>query len=232
MTKVVITQSNYIPWKGYFDQINLADILVIYDDMQFTKRDWRNRNQIKTPNGLLWLTIPVEVKGKFDQKIKDTKVSDKSWANKHFKTIQANYAKAKCYRDYKDKLGDLYEQASKLDFLTDINLLFINWILQQLNIKTTIKLSSEFSLVDGKTERLVDICLKLGATDYISGPAAKNYMDVSLFEKQSILVSYMDYSNYPVYSQLYGDFTHAVSIIDLFLNVGSESRKYMKSFEK
>jgi hypothetical protein len=232
MKTAVITQSNYIPWKGYFDQINMADVLVLYDDMQFTKRDWRNRNQIKTANGPLWLTVPVEVKGKFEQKIKDTKISDKTWAIKHFKSIQANYAKAKCYKEYKDELENLYTEASKLDFLTEVNLLFINWVLNKLDINTEVKLSSEFLLVEGKTERLVDLCIKLGATNYISGPAAQDYMDVNLFETQGIAVTYMDYSDYTVYNQLHGEFTHAVTIIDLFLNMGAESKNYMKSFKE
>jgi len=102
MKKVAILQSNYIPWKGYFDMIGLVDEFILYDDMQYTRRDWRNRNKIKTPNGLAWLTIPVEVKGKYFQKINETIISEPQWAKDHWATIKQFYSKARFFKDYKD----------------------------------------------------------------------------------------------------------------------------------
>ena len=226
---ILITQSNYIPWKGYFDNINSVDEFVVYDDMQYTKRDWRNRNQIKTPQGLFWLTIPVEVKGKFYQKINETFVSDKKWGEKHWKTIVANYTKTPYFKQYKDIFEDLYHN-ERLDNITTINISFIKAINSILNINTKIIDSREFVLVEGKTERLVGICKKCNATNYYTGPAAKEYMDEGLFSKENINVHYFDYNNYPVYPQLNSDFSHYVSILDLIFNTGSSAKKYMKSF--
>lgn len=226
---ILITQSNYIPWKGYFDNINSVDEFVVYDDMQYTKRDWRNRNQIKTPQGLLWLTVPVEVKGKFFQKINETQVSEIKWGEKHWKTIVANYSKAPYFKNYKDVFESLYRNES-LNNITNINIAFIKAINSILNITTKITDSRDFDLAEGKTERLVDLCKKCNATDYYTGPAAKDYMDEQLFLNEQINVHYFDYSNYPIYTQLFGEFSHYVSILDLIFNTGENSKTYMKTF--
>lgn len=229
MKKVLITQSNYIPWKGYFDSINTVDEFVVYDDMQYTKRDWRNRNQIKTPQGLFWLTVPVDVKGKFFQKINETQVSEKNWGQKHWKTIVANYSNAPYFKEFKDVFETLYRDDT-LTNITDINLSFIKAINDVLDIKTKITDSREFDIIDGKTERLVDICKKCNATDYYSGPAAKNYLEEQLFIDSNITLHYFDYSNYPVYNQLFGEYSHYVSILDLIFNTGKQAKNYMKSY--
>jgi len=225
--KVAILQSNYIPWKGYFDLIDTVDEFVLYDDMQYTRRDWRNRNKIKTPNGLKWLTIPVDVKGKYFQAIKDTKVSDKSWAKKHWSSLQHNYAKAKYFKEYQGKFESLYLDL-KESSLSQINYQFIMVINDILDIKTNIRWSSEFNLVEGKTERLLGICNDCGATEYISGPAAKGYLDESLFEKNGIQVTWFNYVGYPEYSQLYPPFEHAVSVLDLIFNEGSNAKDFLR----
>jgi len=230
--KIAITQSNFIPWKGYFDTIALMDELVLYDDMQYTRRDWRNRNLIKTPQGLKWLTIPVEVKGKYYQRIRDTKINDKNWAKEHLKTIQFNYARAKCFKDVFPFLEELYLQAEKFEYLFEINFLFLQKISNYMNISTPIKFCWDYPYKNqDKNERLIEICQLSGATDYYSGPAAKDYMDVELFQKNNIQVHWLDYSGYPEYPQLYPPFEHGVSIIDLLLNVGKEAPRYLKYTE-
>ncbi len=227
--KLAISQSNYIPWKGYFDNIALTDEFVLYDDMQYTRRDWRNRNQIKTAQGLIWLTIPVEVKGKYFQKIKDTKISDKKWAKDHLKTIQFNYTKAKQYKEVLPFLENLYNEAEKLDYLSEVNYLFLDAICRYLDITTTLKFSSDFAYQsEDRNARLIEICKIAGATDYYSGPAAKNYMDITLFEKNNINVHWYSYDGYAEYSQLHPPFTHGVSMIDLLLNEGKNSKNYLK----
>ncbi len=229
MKKVAIIQSNYIPWKGYFDIINMVDEFILYDDAQYTRRDWRNRNKIKTPQGLLWLTIPVIVKGKYFQKIRDVKIADKNWAKKHWKAIKLNYSKAKYFKDYKDFFEELY-LSSKEEYLSEINYKFIIAINHLLGIKTKIRWSSEFILHGDKSEKLLSICKQCNANIYLSGPAAKSYLDVALFEKENIQVEWMDYSGYKEYEQLYPPFEHGVSIIDLIFNVGPHFKHYMKSF--
>lgn len=229
MKKIIITQSNYIPWKGYFDSINQVDEFVIYDDMQYTKRDWRNRNKINTPQGLKWLSVPVEVKGKFFQQINETKIVDPNWGKSHWDTIKNNYSKAPFFEEYREQFEALYLDSNEL-LLSKVNEVFIRIINEILGINTVIKRSEEFSLVEGKTEKLVDICLKSGATDYYSGPAAKVYMDESLFDNAGINVHYFDYSGYPEYNHLHGDFEHGVTILDLLFCEGKNSINFMKSF--
>jgi hypothetical protein len=226
---IAITQSNYIPWKGYFDVIHSVDELVLYDDVQFTKGDWRNRNRIKTQGGLKWLTVPVEVKGKYTQKIKDTRISDPRWARKHWETIRHSYSKALFFKDYRELFEELYLTCNE-EFLSRVNFRFLEAINRVLDIKTTIRWSSEFKLPEGINERLISICREAGATKYISGPLAKEYLDESVFRQEGIEVEWMDYSNYPEYRQLFTPFEHGVTILDLLFNEGSSAKTFMKSF--
>ena len=135
--RVAISQSNYIPWKGYFDFINSVDEFIILDDVQFTKRDWRNRNKLKGPAGAFWLSIPVQVKGRYFQKINEAQVAHSDWASHHWKTIESLYARAKCFNAYRDRIRALYTQ-SDMDHLTDINKSFLRGICDLLGIKTSI----------------------------------------------------------------------------------------------
>ncbi len=228
---VLITQSNYIPWKGYFDAINMADVFVVYDEVQYTRRDWRNRNLIKTPSGLHWLTIPVDVKGKYSQPINTTKISDKSWNKQHWKSIQLNYARARFFKEHRDFFENLYLGCDEL-FLSRINHRFLKAICMLLKIETEFRLSSDFEQIGDKSERLLNICKKLGATEYISGPAAKDYLDTRIFDAADIKVTWLDYSGYKPYHQLFGDFEHEVSVIDLIFNAGHEAAGHLKSTSK
>ena len=227
--KVAIVQSNYIPWKGYFDLINWADEFILFDDMQFTRRDWRNRNRIKTPKGLIWLTIPVESKGMFFQKIKDTVISDPKWNRRHWKSIVQNYSKAKYFGDYKDLFQDLYLGSCE-KFLSQINFRFLETLCMALDIRTKLSWSMDYHLAEGKTERLVDLCKQVGARQYISGPTARGYINEDLFRAEGIAVCYMDYKGYPEYDQLFPPFEHRVSVIDLMFNAGPEACRYLKRF--
>jgi hypothetical protein len=228
---VAIVQSNYIPWKGYFDLINLVDEFILFDDTQYTRRDWRNRNLIKTPAGPKWLTIPVAVKGNYFQRIKDTTISDPRWARKHWESIVHNYSKAKYFAAYREAFESLY-LGSEERFLSRVNYLFITAISKMLNIDTTFSWSENGALAEGKTERLVSLCKQAGATTYISGPAARDYLDEPMFARENIELQYIDYSSYPEYRQLSPPFEHRVSIIDLIFNEGPEATKYMKSFQR
>ena len=228
--KIAILQSNYIPWKGYFDLINMVDEFILYDDMQYTRRDWRNRNKIKTPQGLQWLTIPVEIKGKFFQKIKDTRITDKKWNIKHWRTISQNYSKAKYFKDYKDIFEELYLACDE-EYLSQINYKFITTINEILEIKTKLRWSSEFELLDGQTEKLLGICKDCNADIYLSGPAAKDYFNEDLAKQENIKVEWMDYSGYKEYEQLNPPFEHGVSILDLIFNEGNRAKEFMKSFK-
>lgn len=215
MNRIAILQSNYIPWRGYFDIIKQVDVFVIYDEVQFTKNDWRNRNKIKTPNGLQWLTIPVKHKS-LDQKIFETEVVNQQWRRKHLNSLKLNYAKAPCFDLSITQIEKLYEGDEIL--LSEINLKFIKGICEMLNIQTEIVNSRELELKGDKNQRLIDACKKLNATNYLSGKAAQSYLDVNLFKKNNIEVEWMDYDHLTEYPQLYPPFEHGVTILDLIFN--------------
>lgn len=228
MKKIVITQSNYIPWKGYFDLIAMADEIVLYDDVQFTKRDWRNRNQIKTPTGKIWLTVPVQTKNKFNQKISETLIDNESkWAESHWKAIFLNYSRTPFFKEIECWLKPIYLDKNQ-NSLSCLNESLIKAICNYLQIKTLILKSSEFKLDANKSENLLNICKARNAYEYISGPAAKSYLDLEIFKKHNIKVIWANYSNYPEYPQLWNDFYHDVSILDLLFNCGEKTYLYMK----
>jgi len=226
MKKVAILQSNYIPWKGYFDIIGAVDQFIIYDEVQFTKNDWRNRNRIKTKNGIQWITIPVR-QMKLSQRISETEISDKAWRKKNWQTLITNYGKAPNFHTYAGQFENFYKtfEGSRL---SDINLTLIKMICEMLGIDTVISNSANFELVGNPTERLVNLCKQVHADVYFSGPAAKNYLCEDFFTQAGIKVEWMEYDHYPEYSQLYPPFEHRVSIVDLLFNEGENSVHYIK----
>jgi len=225
--KAAIVQSNYIPWKGYFDLIAAVDEFILYDDVQYTRRDWRNRNQIKTPQGLQWLTVPVKVKGKYRQTIRETEIDDVDWAKAHWKSLCQNYRRAKHFEAIARELEPLYLQTEH-SHLSELNRTLIEWVCSKLGIKTKISNSWDYQLIDGKTERLADLCAQAGANEYISGPTARGYIDETIFAERGIKLTWFDYTGYPEYPQLWGDFIHTVSIVDLLFNCGNEASRYMR----
>lgn len=223
--KAAIVQSNYIPWKGYFDMIAAVDEFILFDDVQFTKNDWRNRNQIKTPAGVQWLTVPVGQDIK--RRIRDVELPDNGWQATHWKTLCLNYSRAPHFERVAAFFEPSYVQ-QRFATLSALNRHFIEAVCRFLGITTTIRSSSEFLLVEGKCERLADLCAQIGADHYVSGPAAKDYIDEHVFAERGIKLDWFDYSGYPEYPQLWGGFNHHVSVLDLLFNCGSESRRSMK----
>jgi hypothetical protein len=226
MKKVAIVQSNYIPWKGYFHMIHEVDEFILFDDMQYTRRDWRNRNDIKTPNGLLRLSVPVQTKGKYFQKIQDTQIDGSAWAKEHWTTITLNYKKAKYFKEISELLEPLYLNAEYKN-ISDLNQVFLKAVCRYMNINTIISKSSDYQIIEGKTERLADICLQANADEYISGKAAQIYMEPKVFSEIGIKLTWFEYPNYLEYDQLWGEFAHNVSIIDLLFNCGKNSLSYI-----
>jgi len=227
MKKVAILQSNYIPWKGYFDVIASVDEFIIYDEVQYTRSDWRNRNQIKTPQGVQWLTVPVMIKGRLGQTIRETEIKMDGWAEKHWRTLCMNYSRAPHFSIVAECFEPLYRQ-EHYAYLSELNRSFIDKICGFLGISTKISNSWDYTLIEGKTERLVNLCLQAGASEYISGPAAKDYIIPELFEAENIKLTWFDYSGYPEYPQLWGGFEHGVSIMDVMFNCGKNATQFMK----
>lgn len=227
MKKAAIVQSNYIPWKGYFDMIAAVDEFILLEDVQYTRRDWRNRNQIKTPHGVKWLTVPVKVKGRYHQTIRDTEIDGSTWLTAHWRAITNNYRASLHFDELSAVFEPLYLQRN-YSHLSDLNMVMLEAVCRFLNIDTRISNSSEYTIIEGKSERLVNLCEQVGAEEYVSGPAARDYLDSSPFFKKGISITWFDYSNYPVYPQLWSEFTHEVSILDLLFNCGKDAPRYMK----
>ena len=227
MKKIAILQSNYIPWKGYFDMIAAVDEFILYDDMQYTRRDWRNRNQIKTPQGVQWLTVPVKVKGKYEQKIRETELDGADWAGAHWQAIALNYRRAPHFEEVTAIFEPLYLQ-HEYSYLSVLNRTFIEAVCGYLGINTKISNSWDYTLIAGKTVRLADLCGQAGGTEYISGPSAKDYIEESVFSDRGIKLAWFDYAGYPEYPQLWGEFTHGVTILDLLFNCGKDAPHYMR----
>lgn len=228
---VVILQPSYIPWRGYFDQIDKADLFIFYDDVQYDKRGWRNRNQIKTASGLQWLSIPVYSKGAQVQHIPINQIKicwDDAWNEDHWKSIQMAYRKAPFFKDYAPMLEEAY--SAHPEYLSTFTIDLTIKLARALGIDhTQFQCSSSIPDVSGqKTDRLISILQKVGATHYISGPSAKDYIENDKFIDAGISLEYMQY-NYPEYSQLYPPFEGNVSVLDLLFMTGPDALKYIRN---
>lgn len=225
MKKVAVLQSNYIPWKGYFDLINDVDLFIFYDDVQYTKNDWRNRNKVKTNNGSQWLTIPV--KSSTDTLINEVGFQNELWAEKHYKTLNTLYSKAPYYKKFKDFLGYIYIDHQWAG-LSELNQFVIKYISTNfLGITTEFENSTKYNCNGIKLDRLIDLLKKVQADEYISGPAARNYIDNSRFESENIILKYKEYKDYKEYNQFHPPFDHYVSILDLLFHTGEDAADFI-----
>ena len=220
--KIGILQPGYLPWLGFFEQVYSSDIFVIYDDVQYDKHGWRNRNRIKTANGIQWLTVPVHVSLKEPLLIKEVRIDNsQNWTKKHLLSIKQNYAKAPFYEDYKTIFEEVYSR--EWEYLFDIDTYFIERLMESFLIRgKKIIRSSSLDIEGDRIERLIGICRMFKADTFYEGAAGRNYIDVSQFAPHGIKVQYQDYKH-PIYNQLYGGFVSHLSAIDLLFNHGPES---------
>jgi hypothetical protein len=222
---VAIIQSSYIPWKGYFDIIHDADEFIFLDEVQYTVRDWRTRNRIKTANGSIWLTVPAG--SDRNRLIRDVAIDDSSWQEKHWKSITHSYSRAPYFRQYADFFEELY-RARVWTNLSDMNRYMTEKVARELlGIRTRFTDSSSYSAQGAKLDKILDLLRLSHATRYISGPSASGYLDPARFEELGIELVLKDYSGYPEYKQLYPPFEHAVSIIDLIFNTGPDAADFI-----
>jgi hypothetical protein len=221
--KVVVLQSNYIPWKGYFDLINHADVFCFYDEVQYTKNDWRNRNKIYTKNGVQWISIPIQ-KDAVKLKISEVLLPD-NWQKEHSKILQFSYGKSPYFSQLKELMDDLY--VTPFTYLSEFNQSAIKKISAFIGISTKFDNSANYSLDGDKLDRLILLLTNLKATEYISGPSAKNYLNGNeyRFEEKGIQLTYKNYEGYLPYKQLSEPFEHAVSIFDMIANVEKSQLK-------
>jgi hypothetical protein len=225
--RIAILQSNYIPWKGYFDLIAAVDTFVIYDQMQYTREDWRNRNVIKTSNGLVWLTVPVRQSGRFGQRICDAEIDGNLWARKHWKSIENAYRRAPYYEEIAQWLHRIYDEP-KLTHLSVLNRSLIEAVCKYLGITTKLVDSSELELRGEPSERVANICEQLGAGCYVSGPAARSYLNEVDFSIRGIDIHWFEYAGYPEYPQQWNSFVHNVTVLDLLFMCGASAPLFMK----
>jgi len=231
MKTVVIAQSNYIPWRGYFAMISLADELILLDSVQYTKNDWRNRNIIKTPSGPQWLTIPVA--RRFPQAIDEARVVAADWAERHIQAIQHNYRRAKAFDETSSWLFPRLRTAAGFPLLTDVNHYLIGEVCRRLGVTRIIRrctdiISREALANMEPTERLVRLCGSIGATRYLTGPAARDYLLLDRFEHAGIEVKWMDHGWLPQYPQCWNGFEPRLSIVDLLLNCGNLAPDFLQ----
>lgn len=225
MKKVAVLQSSYLPWKGYFDIIHDVDEFIFYDDVQYTKNDWRNRNSIKTQNGKAWLTVPVG--SSLDRRVCDVELFDQRWQKKHWRSLCQYYKKAPYFSLYSQELEKVFLQMEWRN-LSELNQYLIKLISNRfLQIDTLFRDSRDFNLVGSKQERLLSLLQAVGATVYVSGPAAKDYIDDDFFNAAGVSIVWKDYFGYPEYSQDYPPFDHNVSILDLLFHEGQNSQNFI-----
>lgn len=224
--RVAILQSNYIPWKGYFDIIAAVDAFIVYDCVQYTKNDWRNRNQIKTAQGKSWLTVPVRQRS-LDQTIEQTEIADPACFRKHWNTFRQSYAKAPHIGYCSEALEPVFRELADARLLAQANVRLIRAVCDMLGIRTPILDAGEFALEGDRNERLVGLCRQAGATSYLSGSAAKAYLDESVFAREGIAVEWMSYEGYREYAQPHPPFDHYVSVLDLVASTGPDAPGFM-----
>lgn len=227
--KLVVLQPSYLPWLGYFDQYDWSDVFVLYDDVQYDKHGWRNRNRILTPNGLQWLTVPVLTRGKDKPLNLEVEIDNrKPWQKKHLRSLQQAYSKAPCFDEVYPALEAVLSRDWQL--LVDLDLALLEALTRLLDMKWKVVRSSELGIPGRKTERLIGICERFGATDYLTGDAAREYLDESAFEAAGVRVHWHGYQH-PEYRQRNDGFEPFLSVVDLLFNHGSRSKAILVSKE-
>jgi len=224
--RLVVLQPSYLPWLGYFDQMRRADVFVFYDDVQYDRESWRNRNRIKTREGWQWLTVPVRLGGRFGSAIVDVEIDERrDWRRKHLMTLAQSYARAPYLKRYLEGIERIL--LARGARLVDLNIELTRYLSDELGLTTRCLRSSELGVAGARSERLVDICRALQATHYLTGDAARSYLDETLFEEAGIRVEYHGY-RHPSYSQLHGEFLPYMSVVDLLFNCGEDSLEVLK----
>jgi hypothetical protein len=235
MSKTIcINQSNYIPWRGYFDLIQKSDEFLIADSVQYTHKDWRNRNRIKTRSGLVWLTVPVTSSGRLlaSQRIEQTRIADPRWAVKHLTSFHHAYRNAPCFSEIMSWLEPFYRDLASEVMLSIVNEELLRRLADYLCINTLLSRTSDYVPAEAlddldRTQRIILLCKTVGATRYLTGPAARAYLDESAMACAGVTVEWMDYGGYQTYPQLWGGFEPHVSIVDLIFNTGSNAARFI-----
>ena len=223
MSKIGIVQSNYFPWIGYFHLINYVDKFIVFDEVQFTKRYWRNRNKIKSKNGSFWLTVPVKTKGKYKQKISEVIIDGFGWQEKHKKSIINVYGSSKYFEEIYDLYRPIFEE-QKFNYLSDLNYQIIKLTIRYLGLQTKIYKSNQFNIVLGKNHRIINLCKQAKSSIYVSGEVAKTYLNKEEFDKNGIKIEFFKYKNYNLNQNKISYFEN-LSILDTLFKYGKNVKE-------
>lgn len=222
--RVAIHQPQFLPWLGYLDKIDRADLFVVLDNVQFKKNEWQNRNRIRTAQGWQWLTVPVL--HHFGQKLSDVRINpQEDWRGKHVRAIELHYRHAPCRERFQEGLRQIYHRP--WERLTALNLAVLEWLLGAFGIKTPLRLASDMTLRDDPTDRLIDICRTVGATHYLAGAGAAGYMDLPRFDASGIVLEVQDF-RHPIYPQCYEPFVPGMAAIDLLFTCGDDALQRLR----
>ncbi len=225
---VSVHQPHYLPWLGYFDKIDASDLFVLLDNVQYKKREYQNRNRIRTRQGVKWLTVPVATAGKYEQMTGEVEIEGGSgWREKHLETLRHAYSSAPHFKSAIEGLEELY-MSSEWTRLAELNAAMLAWFMKEMGIETQVALESELGTGGLSTERIVNICLAVGADVYLSGSGGRDYMDEGLFEKAGLKLEYQKYEH-PVYPQVHGGFEPYMGIVDLLFNAGDKAAQIVRS---
>lgn len=233
MKRVTLLQSNYLPWRGYFDFMAKSDEFIVYDSCQYTVNDWRNRNQLKTHDGVRWITVPVITKGRFRQRITEAEVADHKWIKAHLSTIAAALGKAEHGKPALTLLGECFEVAAKTRSLHEINVRFLEAIHGSLGLECRLTDDSDYDVDTigdlSPSAKVAELVQRAGATRYLTGPRGLDYLEPTDFSTRGIAIDVLDYSTLGPYPQLYGEFVDHLSVIDLLANAGADAASYLTS---
>jgi WbqC-like protein family len=228
--KIAISQPTYLPWLGYFDLIDQVDAFVLLDSVQFEKQSWQQRNRIKTPTGLQWLTVPVVFRGRLEQRIMEVVIRDPEFPKKHIRAIELNYRRAPFFDHYFPAIARVLEDHAEGSFLVDLNIEFVRWCCTELNVRTPLVRSSELNQSGRRSELLVNLCRCLNADTYVSTPGSATYLlnDLRLFADAGINVSFQNFEH-PTYRQMFPPFVPYASVLDVLFNEGENLGQILRS---
>lgn len=223
--RVAIHQPQFLPWLGYLDKIDQADLFVVLDTVQYKKNEWQNRNRIRTAQGWQWVTVPVL--HKFGQRLNEVRVNQHTdWRAKHLRAFDMHYGRAACRDQFFKGLWNLYQQP--WEQLAALNLAVLRWLLDAFGITTPLRLASEMPLRNDPTDRLIDICRTVDATQYLAGAGAQRYMDRNRFEASGVRLEMQDF-RHPIYTQCYEPFVPGMAAIDMLFTCGDDALRRLRS---
>ncbi len=228
--RVAITQPTYLPWLGYFDLMDQVDVFVLLDTVQFEKQSWQQRNRIKTPTGLQWLTVPVVFRGRLCQQIREVEIRDVNFAHMHLRAIELNYGRARFFPTFFPALSGILQEIEVRAQLVDLNLRLLKWLMGILGIRTRLVLASALGEEGKRTQLLANICRRLGATEYVSPIGSAEYLlsEMSILEEANVKTVFHNFIH-PQYEQRFPPFLAFASVIDLIFNEGDRSMSVIRS---